>query len=102
MPFDHGLVEVGGPGGVERGERAVVDDQQVDPQQLAELYIDAVVEAGDAEPFEQVVGSFEVHADPSPDRDMSQRGGQEHVTGNAEVDETTPQRRRLVAPRAST
>ncbi len=46
--FDDELVDVGGVGRVEGLEGEVVDHEEVDPQQLADLGVVAVVEAAGA------------------------------------------------------
>ena len=48
-------------------EGVVVDDQQVGAEQFADLGVEAVVEAGDPESFEELVGSFEPDAVTSAD-----------------------------------
>jgi hypothetical protein len=60
VTFDDELVDVGGVERVERLEREVVDDEQVDAEQLAHLDVVAVVEPRRAEPFEHEVAAFEV------------------------------------------
>src|SRR6516225_2344465 len=57
VAFDADLVEVGGLGGVERGEREVVQDQQLDSGEPAHLGVEAVVEPGGLEPLEQLGGA---------------------------------------------
>ncbi|MDQ3897296.1 MAG: hypothetical protein M3326_08680 [Actinomycetota bacterium] len=47
---------------VEGQEREVVDDEQVDPQQLADLDVVAVVEPGRPQPAQRPVAALEVHA----------------------------------------
>jgi hypothetical protein len=60
VAFDDELVDIGGVDGVHRLEGKVVDDEQIDSQQFADLGVVAVVEAGDAEAFEEPVTAFEV------------------------------------------
>jgi hypothetical protein len=62
VAFDDELVDVGGVECVKRLEREVVDDEQIDAQELAHLGVVAVVQAAGAEPFEEPVAAFEVHA----------------------------------------
>jgi hypothetical protein len=42
--------------------RQIIEDHQLDAVQSAHLVFVATVEAGGFEPFEQLVGSFGVHA----------------------------------------
>lgn len=56
-------------GGVHRLEAETIQDQQVSPQELAELLVVAVVEAGGLDPLEELVGAFE------PDGVPGARGG---------------------------
>ena len=44
VAFDDELVDLGGVDGVERAEREVVEDEQVDAEQLADFDVVAVVE----------------------------------------------------------
>lgn len=48
MAFDDDFVEVAGFGGVEGAQREVVDDEDVDGRQPADLGVDGVVESGGA------------------------------------------------------
>ena len=77
VPLDDELVDVGGVGGVHRLEAEVVEDQQVDAQELADLGVVAVVEPGGPEAFEQLVGALEVHAVAPADGGVAERGGEE-------------------------
>lgn len=70
------LVEVGGFGGVERLQREVVDQQQLDLGEPAHLGLDAVVEAGSLEPLEHCISAQHEHADPAAHGDVAERGGQ--------------------------
>ena len=74
VSFHDELVEVVGLGRVERFEREVVEDQQVDTGQPAEFDVEGVVQPGGPESGEQLVGSGGVHAEPASDRDVPQRG----------------------------
>ena len=76
VPFDDELVEVVGLGGVEWPECEVVEDEDVDAGELADLGLEAVVQPCGAEPGEQLVGAGGVHAQSAADRDVPQRGGQ--------------------------
>jgi hypothetical protein len=62
VAFNDGLVEIRSPGRVETGQGEVVNDQHVNPEQFAELGIVTVVEPGHPQPFEQMVGPFELDA----------------------------------------
>ena len=62
MPFHDELIDVRGVGGVEGLQGEVVDDQQVDPQQLADLSVVAVVEAAGPKSSKHPVAALEVHA----------------------------------------
>ncbi len=57
VAFDDELVDVGGVEGVEGLEGEVVEDEQVDAEEFADLGVVAVVEPGGPEPFEQHVGA---------------------------------------------
>ena len=70
------LVEVGGFGCVQRLQREVVDEQQLDLGEAAHLGLEAVVEAGGLEPLEHCVGAEHEHADPAAHGDVAERGGQ--------------------------
>jgi hypothetical protein len=54
----------------------VVDDQQVDADEPAELCLEGIVQAGGAESGEQPVGAGGLDGEPSADRNVSQRVGQ--------------------------
>ena len=73
VAFDDEFVEVGGGRGVQRPEREVVDDEQVQAGQSAEFGVQGVVQPGGAEPGEQSVGAGHLHGVPAADRDVSQR-----------------------------
>jgi len=79
VTFDDEFVDVGGVERVECLEREVVDDQQVDAQQFADLDVVTVVESRRAEPFEHPVAAFEVHAVTTADRGVAERGGEERL-----------------------
>jgi hypothetical protein len=57
--------ELDGLGGVERPEREIVEDEQLDAGQPAHLGVEGVVQAGGAEPGEKLVCAGEVDADPA-------------------------------------
>ena len=57
VPFDDDLVDVGGVGGVHRLQAEVVQDQQVHPQEFADLLVVAVVEPGGLQPLVQLLRS---------------------------------------------
>src|SRR6185437_3653968 len=76
VPFDAELVEVGGFGGVERGEREVVEDEQVDAGDAAHLDVEGVVEAGGPEPLEQLGGGGHQDGAAPPDGDVPEGAGQ--------------------------
>ena len=76
VAFDDDLVEVVGLGGVQRPQREVVDDEQVDAGESSELGVEGVVEPGGAEPGEQLVGAVEADGQPAADRDVAERGGE--------------------------
>src|SRR6185295_5874098 len=59
VAFDDDFVEVAGFGGVEGSQREIVDDEDVDGGQPADLGVDGVVQAGGAHPGEQLVSSAE-------------------------------------------
>jgi len=73
VAFHDQLVEVVGLLEPERVQREIVEDQQLDAVQLAHLLCVGVVEPGRAEPFEQLVGAFDVHRVAAPDRGVSER-----------------------------
>ena len=77
MPFDDELVDVGGVEGVEVLQGEVVDDEQVDPQQLAHLSLVAVVEPAGPQALEEPVATFKVNAVTAPDGGVSEGGGEE-------------------------
>jgi hypothetical protein len=68
VAFDDELVDIGGVERVDRLEREVIDDEQIDAEQLAHLEVVAVVEPAGAESFEEPVTAFEVHAVAAADR----------------------------------
>ena len=72
VAFDHDFVEVAGFGGVEAAQREVVDDEDVDGCQPADLGVDGVVEAGGAQPGEQLVCAAEYHGVTSANSHVSQ------------------------------
>ena len=76
VPFDDQFVEVVGLGGVEGFEREVVEDEDVDAGEFADLGVQGVVQPGGAEPGEQLVGAGGVDREPAADRDVSERGGE--------------------------
>ena len=63
--------------GVERLQREVVNDEQVDAEQFAHLGVVAVVEPGGAEPFEEPVAAFEVNGEAAAHGGVTEGGGEE-------------------------
>jgi hypothetical protein len=55
----------------ERVQGQVVEDEQLDAVQLAHFLVVGVVQPGGAQPFEQLVGAFEVHRVAAADRGMT-------------------------------
>ena len=75
MALDHELVDVRRLGGIERREGEVVEDEQVDPQQAAQLGVVGGVEAGCPEALEDPVGAPNEDAPPAPAKtDLSRSG----------------------------
>jgi hypothetical protein len=60
VAFDDDFVEVAGLGGAEGSQREVIDNQDVDGGESADFGVDSVVEAGGAQPGEQLVGSGDI------------------------------------------
>ncbi len=89
MALDDELVDVGGVEGVEGLEGEVVEDEQVDADEFADLGVVAVVEPGRPEPLEQHVGAAEDDAVAPADRGVAERGGHE---GLADPDRSEDQR----------
>ena len=78
MALDDELVDVGGLGRIERREGEVVEDEQVDPQQAAQLGVVGGVEPGCPEALEEPVGAPDEDAPPAPAGDVPEgraRGG---------------------------
>jgi len=76
VPLDAELVEVDGGGGVQGLERKIVDDQQVQAGKPAELCLQGLVQAGGAQPSEQLLRADHLHGQPPTDRDVPESGGQ--------------------------
>ena len=76
MPLDGDLVEVAGRDGVEGVEGEVVDDEQVDGDEPAQLVGVAVVQPCALEPFEQPIGAFGVDAPPAAAGDVTEGVGE--------------------------
>ncbi len=97
MPFDAQLVEVTGFGGIQRLEREVIKDQQLDAGEAAHLGVQAVAEPGGLEPLEQLRGAGHVHGAPAADGDVAERAGQVCFSG-ADRDGDRLQHLRAVLP----
>jgi len=89
VSFDDQFVDVGGVERIERGECEVVNSQQVDAEELADLGVVAVLESARAELLEESVAAFEVDAEPAPGRGVTERCGEE---GLADPDRSEDQR----------
>lgn len=76
MAFDHELVDVRRLGRVECGEGEVVEDEQVDPQQAAQLGVVGGVQAGCPEALEEPVGPSDEDAPPAPAGDVPEGRGE--------------------------
>ena len=59
--------------------REVVDDQQLDPDQLAHLGVVAGVEARRPQALLELVGALEVDPDAPPAGDVAEGGGEERL-----------------------
>jgi hypothetical protein len=70
VTVDHELVDVRRLGGIERREGEVVEDEQVDPQQAAQLGVVGGVEAGCPEALEDPFGAPDEDAPPAPAGDV--------------------------------
>jgi hypothetical protein len=77
MPFDHKLVEVCGFCGIEGLDREIVEEQEIDPDELSHLEVEAGVETSRLQPLQHPVGPLEVDRDPPPAGDVSERSGNE-------------------------
>ncbi len=97
VPFDAQLVEVTGFGGIQRLEREVIKDQQLDAGEAAHLGVQAVAEPGGLEPLEQLRGAGHVHGAPAADGDVAERAGQVCFSG-ADRDGDRLQHLRAVLP----
>jgi hypothetical protein len=60
-------------------QREIVDDEQLDPVQLAHLLVVGVIQTRGAQPLEHLVGAFDMNASLAADRGMTQRVGQERL-----------------------
>ena len=89
VPLNDQVVEVAGRRSVRRGEGVVVDDEEVDPEEFAEFDGEGVVEPGDPEAFEQLVGPFEVNRAAPTDRCVPKGDGEERF---ADTDRSDDQR----------
>ena len=76
VAFDAELVEVGGLGGVQGLEREIVQDQQLDAGESADLGFQGVIEPGGLEPLEQLGGGGHEHGAAAADGDVAERAGQ--------------------------
>ncbi len=76
MPLDHHLVEVVGLGDVQGFEGDVIEDEQIHPEQAAQLLLVGGIEPGGLEPLEEGVGAGEVDRALTADGDVAQAAGQ--------------------------
>jgi hypothetical protein len=77
VAFHDQLIEVVGLQRIQRMEGQVVEDEQFDPVEFADLFVVGVVQPGGFESFEQFVGAFGVHAVAAADCGVAQSVGEE-------------------------
>lgn len=79
VAFNDEFVDIGGVDRVEGLQREVIDDEQIDAEEFADLDLVAVVEPAGSEAFEEPVAAFEVHASPPTDGGVSEGGSEERL-----------------------
>jgi hypothetical protein len=77
VAFDDELVDIRGVEGVEGLEGEIIEDEEVDTDEFAELGVVTVIEAGRSEPFEEDVGAFEHDAVTAADRGVAESSSHE-------------------------